>query len=59
MEKDGIDKLVEEVRQIAYRVHVYLASPHLHLADDCAPYGFGFAESALRFASLIFGASHG
>ena len=28
-------------------------------ADACAPYGFGFAESTLRFASLIFGAFYG
>ena len=29
MEKDGIEKLVEDVRQIAYGVHVYLGNGYL------------------------------
>ena len=36
MEKDGIEKLVEDVRQIAYGVHVYLGNGYLEkVYENC------------------------
>ena len=54
MEKDGIEKLVEDVRQIAYEVHVYLGNGYLEkVYENCLRHRFIDCVSQAIRATVI------